>query len=155
MGVAPRNRANPALVAEQAERAFELKARGWTYARIAAELGVGVSTVHSRIHHAADKRLSPKIDHYRAVMDQQIDEAESHVMAIVEDPTIRPELRLAAIDRWGRLLERRAKLHGLDAPVRLEGTVTHKTQQDAELEALFGALDAANAEQAARLDTPA
>jgi hypothetical protein len=40
---------------------------------------------------------------------------------------------LAAIDRWFKLQDRRAKYLGLDAPVQVDATVTETTQADLEI----------------------
>lgn len=147
-GPPPQVNINAALQAQQAADCFDLKAQGKTVRQIAEILGLGKSTVQRRIEQAVDDTVSPRVETYRAIQDQQIDQAMAVVLAIITDPDANADLRLKAIDRLGRLMERRARLHGLDAPVKVEGTVTHQTQQELELAALyadqFAAIDAQN-----------
>ncbi|MBM9467250.1 hypothetical protein [Nakamurella leprariae] len=48
---------------------------------------------------------------------QQLDELAERVAGLIEDKL---ELRLKAVDRLVKIQERRAKLHGVDAPIRTE-----------------------------------
>jgi transcriptional regulator with XRE-family HTH domain len=142
-GGATYRKTNPAQVADEAERCFELKAKGWTVRRIADEVGLSSATVQRRITNACERRVSPKVEHYRAVQDETLDAAQQVVQDIIENATDY-ELKLKAVDRLGRILERRARLRGLDAPVRVDTAVTQQPQTEAELEALLAAQDARN-----------
>jgi hypothetical protein len=143
-GGAASRQANAATVALEAERCFELKAKGWSVRRIAAELGMSYATVQRRITVECERRVSPRVEDYRKLQDETLDVAQARVQAII-DEAADAELVLKAVDRLGRLLDRRARLHGLDAPTKVDATVVQQTQAEAELEALFAAQDAVNA----------
>jgi transcriptional regulator with XRE-family HTH domain len=136
-------KANPAKTADEAERCFDLKAKGWSVRRIADEVGLSASTVQKRITDECSRRVSPRVEDYRAVQDRTLDLAQEFVQDIIENATDY-ELKLKAVNRLGRILERRARLHGLDAPVRVDTVVTQQPQTEAELEALLAAQDARN-----------
>lgn len=135
---------NAATQAQEASEAFDLKARGKTVRQIAEIMGLGKSTVQRRIEQAVDDIVSPRVETYRAVQDQQLDQLQAQFGPILEDASAPYDLKLKAADRLLRVMERRARLHGLDAPVKVEGIVTHQTQQEVELESLFAGLDAQN-----------
>ncbi len=69
----------------------------------------------------------------------------------VLDSEADPDIKLKAIDWLNRIAERRAKLYGLDAPVKVDATVTQQTQQEAKLE-FFIAEAVARNEQLMKLD---
>jgi len=143
-GGSAHRKANLANVALEAERCFELKAKGWSVRRIASEIGLSSATVQRRITSECERRVSPKVDDYRKLQDETLDAAQTKVEQII-DGADDPELVLKAVHRLQRLLDRRARLHSLDAPTKVDATVTQQTQTDAKLEALFAAQDATNA----------
>lgn len=148
-GTTPHTSANAAVIAAEAAKAFDLKAEGKTVREIAGIMNLAPTTVQRRIQAEIDSRVSPRVEDYRALQDQQIDNSMTVVRHIIMDPTADTELRLKAIDRQVKLMDRQAKLHGTDAPVKIEGTMVHKTELESELDALFAQQDQAN-EQAAK-----
>src|SRR3954462_14687928 len=122
---------NLANVALEAEQCFELKAKGWGVRRIASELGMSSATVQRRITGECERRVSPCVDDYRKLQDETLDAAQTMLEQIIDDADD-PELVLKAVDRLQRLLDRRTRLHGLDAPTKVEATVTQQTQTEAE-----------------------
>ena len=103
---------NPAKAADEAERCFELKAKGWTVRRIADEVGLTPTTVQRRISDKCARRISPRVEELRTIQDGTLDAAQTAVEDIIEAAQD-PELVLKAVDRLGRILELRAKLHDL------------------------------------------
>lgn len=146
-GTSPHTSANPAQIAQEAATAFDWKCKGKTVREIAGLMNLSPSTVQRRITHEVEARVGPRVEEYRARQDQQIDNLETRLWAVVDDPTTELDDLLKVMDRLMKLMERRARLHGADAPVRVEGTVVHQTQEEAELEALFAARDAELANQ--------
>lgn len=142
MGDIPQAHANSATVAAECAQAFDLRAKGKTVREIAGIMNMAPSTVQRRITSEVEARVGPKVEHYRTIQDQQIDNLETRLWAVVDDPTTELDDLLKCMDRLMKLMERRARLHGADAPVRVEGTVVHQTQEEAELEALFAQRDA-------------
>lgn len=152
MGNPFQNEPNIALQAKEAEACFELKAKGWSVRRIAVEVGLSPTTVQRRITEECERRLSPKVEHLRTVMDGTLDAVQTYLQSILDDPEASAVLKLNAIDRLGRTMERRAKLHGLDAPVKVDAVVTQQTQMEAEIQALFDAQEAANEATRAQIE---
>lgn len=126
--------------AERDAEAFRLRARGRTLKEIAEQLGY-----HDRSHvrKALERRttavLGPAVAEYRQEMDDQLDELYRAAMAVMEAKHLRinngevvtadgvaveddaPVLR--AIETMLKVHERRARLHGLDAPQRVQAEV--------------------------------
>lgn len=129
-------------VAERDRRAMRLRASGWTFQRIADELGYASrGACRTAIERCYQTDAAPTIELYRAAMDAQIDELYSATMevmnakhlkvvngSVVFDPTTgglmeddAPVLR--AVQCALSLLDRRAKLYGLDAPTKVQAQV--------------------------------
>src|SRR3954454_17214530 len=104
-GGAACRQSNPATVALEAERCFELKAKGWSVRRIAAELGMSSATVQRRITDECERRVSPKIEAYRKLQDETLDTTQARVQQIVDELND-AGLVLKAVDRLSRLLDR-------------------------------------------------
>ena len=129
-------------VADRDHKAMRLRASGWTYHAIAQELGYA-SRGHARTQieraYLADAR--PNVEAYREAMDDQLDQLVERITKVMDtrhlkvnagqvvfDPTSGGLLEddapiLAAADRILKVLERRAKLHGLDAPTKVQAQV--------------------------------
>lgn len=110
-------RADPAKVraVERRRDALALRRSGATYQQIGERLGVAVSTAHTAVQNAlagvADESDGAARE-LRALELERLDELQRSVW---------PEATrggLAAIDRALKIMERRARLLGLDAPAR-------------------------------------
>ena len=126
--------------ASRALRAFNLRVQGWTIRRIAEELCCSISTVHEDIeaHRLALRAQTMDLAaQEREVALQQIDEAIAEVV-----PHIRGEVqiqsieegkngpivitvetykaRMAGVKAFCALQDRKAKLLGLDAPLKID-----------------------------------
>ncbi len=129
-------------VAHREAEAMRLRARGRTFQEIADELGyANRAAAKNLIDRAYLKIRLPAAEAYRVAMDEQLDELYSATMKVMEakhlkvvagsvvfDPTTggimeddRPVLD--AVRAALAVLERRAKLHGLDAPTRVQAEV--------------------------------
>lgn len=134
-----------------------LLASGVTYRRIAAEVGVSISTVNSdaqAIRAAWRKRATASYEEFVSEAMAKLDLLESRVLPAalrVDRETGKPNLW--AVDRALAIVDRRCTLLGLDKPVRpapvsalveVRGTVTHELRDDpASLaDTLAGLLDA-------------
>ncbi|MFC5947062.1 hypothetical protein ACFQH9_02065 [Pseudonocardia lutea] len=142
---------NPALATELAEEFFNLHAQNISQREIAKQFGVSQATVQRRIAEWCAKVIVPKVEEYRAIENAKLDEICNVAGAIARNPEADPELRLKALDRLTRAADRRAKLNGLDAPVKADVTVHEVTQQDLELQEMLREAEAANAAQEAAL----
>ena len=149
-----------AKTAESAERdreACRLRTRGMTYQQISDRLGYGSEGNARRAVQACLAAIQADgAEELRAIQLQQLDylteqalnvlESAHHVVTqagrIVTDADGRPLVDhgpvLAAIDRLLKIQERRAKLMGLDAPIRQE--VITLDQIDREIERLIAEL---------------
>ena len=146
-GSQARRAPNPAQVAEQQESCYELKLAGWSYQRIATETGLAVGTVHNRIQARIEQRVQPLADELRAIEVDRLDRYLAKLDAqIQEDRSLARNVEVAV-----KVAERRAKLLGIDAPEKVEATVTEVTQEDIALAELVAEARAASAIEEARL----
>lgn len=143
MSTVPQTLPNTAVHAEQEQRCFDLRLEGKSLRAIAALTGLSTSTVQRRINGAAAKYVSPKVEALRAQHDAQFDLVYEETQKII-DTTDDVDVKLKAIQTLLRIQDRQAKLHGMDAPTRVEATHTVQTQTEAELEGLFAELDRKN-----------
>lgn len=134
--------ANNPDVAERDAAAMRLRAKGLTYERIAQQLGYN-DRAHAKlsIERAYDRVMKPSAHALREQMDDQLDQLTERIMKVMDadhlkvsagstvfDPTSGDLMRddapiLAAADRIMKVIERRAKLYGLDAPTKVEAQV--------------------------------
>jgi hypothetical protein len=132
-----------ALVAERRTKLLELKSTGWSHQRIVNDAGLGyrdkahVSKDLARTldQHRAATQMGA--DDYRALELAKLDEQEAILWDIVRDghPVVQGGKIVAdvedvgpvlgALDRILRIAQQRAKLLGLEAPMRIDagGTV--------------------------------
>lgn len=125
-----------ASIARDAE-ALRLRSKGWTYRRISEHLGYGgEGNVHRAIKVRTHEMMAPALDEYRQVMDSQLDELHAAALEVLEathlkvnngevvyangEPIKDDSPVLAAVTTILKVLDRRAKLWGLDAPVKSE-----------------------------------
>ena len=129
-------------VAERDAKGMRLRASGYTWQRIADELGYA-DRAHAKVQIERSYRANMKQDvqAYRETVDAQLDELYAAAMAVKEARHLKvtngsvvfdPESGglmeddapvLAAIDRMIKIVERRAKLYGLDAPTKVQAEV--------------------------------
>lgn len=122
---------------ERRLRVFDMRLLGATLRQIGDKLGVSHETVRTDLRKALDELTElerEKADNLRTLDLARIDTA---IRALA--PKVM-EGDLQTVDRWLKLLERRSKLLGLDAPQQLEvasNDLAGKT--DEELEAIIAA----------------
>jgi hypothetical protein len=112
------NRTSPAKARrlELQSQALELRRAGNGYEAIAQKLGIGKSSAHRMVEAAmagARAQISASVDDLRADELSRLDGMLAKLWPKVTD---NPDV--AVIDRIIKIGERRAKLMGLDAPVR-------------------------------------
>lgn len=127
--------------AQRAAQAAELRSKGWTYSRIAAEVGY---THRADAYNAVKKVLEETVreagENVRALELERLDRLEAaanevlerehvtvsngRVVVLNETPLPDDGPVLAAIDRLLKIQERRAKLLGLDAPTKQAITIS-------------------------------
>lgn len=142
-GGAPRL-VNRVSIAEEQVKCYELRLTGMSIEAIAKATGIARSTVHDRIQSEIAARVLPLADEVRKMELDRLDRWLAKLDAqIAEDRYVARNVEVAV-----RVSERRAKLLGLDAPEKIEATVTEVTQEDIALAELVAEaqMQAANAE---------
>lgn len=106
-----------ALIAlRRQQQAVELRRAGRSYREIAHQVGIGVASAHRLVAAAISKArvtVQDEVIEMRALELSRLDGLLSSVW-----PAAR-QGNLGAIDRVLKIMERRAKLLGLDAPVKM------------------------------------
>ena len=130
------NTAEDARIEERRHQAWLLRVKGKSVREIATALNVSVGTAHSDLKAVLERTKSENneaAEDHRVLSLSRLDRALSTIEDALEAMSIRTnedgeviaagidhELRLKALDRLVKLEERRAKLLGLDAPVKSE-----------------------------------
>jgi hypothetical protein len=100
---------------DKTSRALEMRKSGATYALIASELGyANESGAYKAVMRALKKTLQEPADEVRMLEVERLDALLSGLWARKNTPEV--------TDRILRIMERRAKLLGLDSPVRSDVT---------------------------------
>lgn len=133
---------------------------------ICADLGISEPTGYTWMKLALDARIAPTVDEYRrqqndalderaAMLQQQIDACDAMLTTRDEEgngPSMSLALSIMAerrqtVSALAKIDERRAKLNGLDAPVRTDVTLTVQDGEDAELAEMLAEARAAQANE--------
>jgi hypothetical protein len=122
---------------------LEMRIKGYTYREIMAKYGVSHSVILKDIEIMLAEREQGAVQTMRELEAERLDAAVREVMGIMSGRQP-PMVRLKAVDTLARLIGRRARLFGLDAPVQVEATVREVTQADLELEELLREAKARN-----------
>lgn len=101
--------------------AVRLRGQGWTYGQIAEALGVAKSTAYEAVARAVGERRDEGVKIMRAVEGDRLDRMEWQLQVALDtadkfDVDAVTKLTGALV----RVAERRAKLFGLDQPMRIE-----------------------------------
>lgn len=100
---------------EGEERALELRREGYSYREIAKAMGGTPSLAHKRVSKAMERQLVRVADLAEQVKALELDRLDAMFRGVWKQAS---DGGLLAIDRALRIMERRAKLLGLDAPLR-------------------------------------
>jgi hypothetical protein len=124
-----RNAASRVRAAQLEERCLELRASGLSFREIACELGVSVSGAYKAVARglvAANEHNREEAASLRDLEVMRLDQLQAALWEQAVD-----ECDTRAIDRVLRIMERRAKLLGLDAPTQRETKVVPGDMQAA------------------------
>jgi hypothetical protein len=154
-----------ATAARRRAQVVQMRLAGASFEEIGQQLGVTDSRAHQLWTDALDRTAKEPADRWRALELQRLDQLQAaatavlhathhviHSAKVVVDDQSRPYVDhgpvLAAVNTLVRVMERRARVLGLDAPARVDakvdGTLTTMDAIDAhiaELEAQLGADD--------------
>ena len=100
-----------------ATMALRLRSKGMTYQKIADELGISKTAAYHRVQVALAAIPAEAVDEYRRLETDRLDNLLELAMRKVESED---KGFLFAIDRVLAIMDRRAKLLGLDSPVKHE-----------------------------------
>jgi predicted DNA-binding protein (UPF0251 family) len=126
--------------AEQAHtdtEALRLRSLGWTYQQIADTMGCSKQAASDRCKRALAAIPSDAVDEHRKIEGERLD----FLMKVAMDKVMSGDKgALFAIDRVLAIQERKARLYGLDAPIKQEVlTLDAVTAEIRRLEAELGA----------------
>jgi AcrR family transcriptional regulator len=118
--------------------ALKLRSRGFTYQQIADNMGCSKGAAYQRVSRALAAIPAEAVDEYRRLEAERLD----GLLAIATHQAYTKK-SLFAIDRVLAIMDRRAKLLGLDSPVKHEVvTLDYVTAQINQLERELGVIDA-------------
>lgn len=141
MGTRNEARTSAATIAKQQEECYRLQLEGLSIREIAKRTGLSHGTVHNRINAQCSAVVQPLAEQVR---QQHLAQIKEWLAKLNEQ--IRDNYAVARnVEVGTRLLEREAKLLGIDAPERVEATVTEVTQEDIALAELVAEAQAASA----------
>ena len=101
--------------------ALKLRSLGWTYQKIGDNQGVSKAAAYQRVQRALAAVPSDAVEEHRKLMGEQIDA----LLEVAFDQALTGKRSLFAIDRCIMLMERKARLHGLDAPSKQQVEVVN------------------------------
>lgn len=115
--------------------AARLRTLGYSYREIAAAEGVKVSTAYRRVTRAlmAEPTDAGRL---RALETRRLDDLWKAAWREVIRTDAKPVERLSGVQTCVKIMERRARLYGLDQPVQIEATIAVREQIDTEIERL-------------------
>lgn len=148
MGANAQSLTPPAVIAQQQAECYQLQLDGLTIRQIAARTKLSVGTVHRRINAQCATVVPPLTPTVPSVAEQirarHLEQIAAWLVKLNEQ--IERDVAVARnVEVGTRLLEREAKLLGIDAPQQIEATVTEVTQEDVALAALVREAQAAAA----------
>jgi predicted transcriptional regulator len=117
--------------------ALKLRSRGYTYQQIADHMGCSKPTAYARVKRALASIPAEAVEEYRRLEGERLD----NLLAIATHQAMTKK-SLFAIDRCLAIMDRRARLLGLDAPTKHEVlTLDAVTAEIRRLEAQLGEAD--------------
>lgn len=114
---------------------LRLRVEGKTYAQIAAEVGVHVATVSKYLRDEFDRVTAEKDAIWREYVTLHLERTEWLIRRLVAPYAADESLKMDHKDATAAkaLLERQAKLLGLDAPQKAEQTISFAAMPDSQL----------------------
>lgn len=148
MGNANMSFRHQAKIADREAKALDVFLAGATYAQVAKHAGYSdPSNARRAVHRAAARRREERDELADVALTLMLDQLDMLLRAHITTALDRssPD-QYKATDQVLRVLDRKAKLQGISAPVQVEATVRVKDELDDEIAALAGKLKAAAGE---------
>jgi len=110
--------------------ALSLRMAGLTYSQIAERLEISETAASELIGRTLEHGNAPEVDELRALENARLDRSQASIWSrVLEGDT-------QAIDAFLRISQRRARLNGMDAPVRVDLSVSVRQEMESALTAL-------------------
>lgn len=123
-------------MADRQRKAMDLRIAGATLEQIAQQLGYAdASGAYRAICRGLVETQRPAADELRELESRRLD----RLLLAVWQQALAGDLK--AVETARRLLDQRARLWGLNMPVKVDATVTQRTETDAALQALVDELE--------------
>jgi hypothetical protein len=106
--------------AERRVQALQLRMAGASYRAIGSRLGVSEAQAHRDVHAELTRLAEKAADAAEQVRTLELERLDAMLLALWPQAK---QANQGAIDRVLRLMERRAKLLGIDAPTRIDATL--------------------------------
>jgi AcrR family transcriptional regulator len=130
-----------AEIAKQQAECYQLQLDGLSIREIAKRTGLSVGTVHNRISAQCVAVVQPLAEQVRS---RHLDQIRDWLVKLNDQIDVGVAVA-RNVEVGTRLLEREAKLLGIDAPQQVQATVTQVTQEDIALAELVREAQAAAA----------
>ena len=160
---------NEEVRAEMRAKAFEMRLANRPWKEVAEALGVSRPTATKLVEEYKEALLTPQAEQLRKVENEKLDRIEALAWRLLEDnhvafqhgkvvtldgkPIEDTEPIFKGINSVLKVAERRAKLWGLDTPVKTEHVVTTKSPIDASVMDLVAQMEAQAAAEQKALST--
>lgn len=127
--------------AARAQAMMKRRTEGATWETIAEEFGyTNRSSPRQLVQRVLDTMTVETVDQYRELSNARLDVGLRALVPLIEDAKADPNVRIRAVDSLIRLEARRARLNGLDAPVKVEVSAGVQAELDDALRELRDAL---------------
>lgn len=107
---------------ERSAKALELKKEGATYDEIAAALGCTKSTAHRAVMRALERIIAEPAEDVKKLELARLDRMLRPLWRKIVDEAASLADVVRAVDASLRIMDRRAKYLGLDAPIKIDWT---------------------------------
>lgn len=131
-------------------QALELRRQGHTYQQISDQMGLGGPGVaHRIIRRTMEQTITENVEQTREIELQRLDGYLTRLQPRIQNGDTK------AIDTALKIMDRRAKMLGLDAPTKVQAEITnHDTNSiDAEVARLIALLDSSPTNQMDPVDS--
>lgn len=112
------------------QQALSLRLAGMTYEQIAERLEVSNAGARDMVLRTLERAENRAVDYERGIENQRLDRAQAAIWTKVLDGDLK------AIDTYLRISARRAKMNGLDAPTRVDLSVSVREEMEDALQKL-------------------
>lgn len=104
--------------AETTAQMLELRKKGWTYRAIGEKYGMSAPSAYERVKKALYNTVAEPAEDLRQMELERLDDLYTKLSAKIEAGDVR------AISTALSIMDRRAKMLGIDAPMKVESSVT-------------------------------